>query len=63
MQIHTAPNFDSPEPAFSYADITFTSAYDETDEGFTEGVYDAAGRDLTVFTCVGAQRTATKGRS
>ncbi|CAL9572714.1 hypothetical protein SUDANB58_04870 [Streptomyces sp. enrichment culture] len=63
MRIHTAPNFDTPEPAFNYADITSTSAYDKTDEGLTEGTYDAADRDLTVFARVGAQRTATKGRS
>ncbi|GAA2444151.1 hypothetical protein [Streptomyces glaucus] len=63
MQIHTAPNFDALEPTFGYADITFTSAYDKTDEGLGEGMYDAADRDLTVFTCVGAERTASKGRS
>lgn len=52
-----------PGAHLRYADITFTSAYDKTGEGLGVGMYDAADRDLTVFTCVGAQRTATKGRS
>ncbi|CAL9325802.1 hypothetical protein [Streptomyces sp. SudanB182_2057] len=63
MQIHTAPNLDNPEPTLRYADIAFTSACDKTDEDLAEGMDDAADRELTVFTCVGAQRTATKGRS
>ncbi|MFF0459183.1 hypothetical protein [Streptomyces mexicanus] len=63
MQIHSAPNLDNPEPTFRYADITFTSAHDKTDEGLAEGMDDAADRELTVVTCVGAQPTATTGRS
>ncbi|CAL9631166.1 hypothetical protein SUDANB176_06085 [Streptomyces sp. enrichment culture] len=52
-----------PGAHLRYADITFTSACDKTDEGLGEGMHDAADHYLTVFTCVGAERTATKGRS